>query len=560
MADLRITDLPALTAALLQATDPLAIADTSASETKKITAKDLVQSAVALIDDGSIPSAKVSVAIAPGTIGTTELADNAVTDAKLADSSSATLQSGLPASGAYIGQLAVDTATNKASIWDGSAWVAFKAAGSINSITGDTSGVVRVTASQSGDSVTLATYLADATEARQVLIGPTNTTGAVQLRQLIGTDLPLATTTSIGAVQVNGSGLAMSGDQIVIDNSVTPTEGTSVYGVVEYDASGLVTSGRAITSADLPRASTGNPGAIQPGTDFTIGVNGTLNHSNSVSPGTGTKVSYNASGLITSSSVLTENDVPALPASKITSGTFPTERIADRSITDLKLADYATSYIQDTQPAGTNHFHGQLWLNPLAQQIRMWDGNVWVPIGVGALAEQNLRFCGLFDATNGHITVLTTFGVEAGFNVGDVIPTATAQLTGAYFVSETSGNGTGVTPGVTYDPGDWCVCLGVAQGWQRIDTLNGGGGGGGSLDSLADVTITTPGAGQVLTYDGSFWINQTPVSASETVKGIIQLATNAEVQTGTDALKAITPKTLADNYLAKNIANLPALP
>ena len=48
--------------------------------------------------------------------------------------------------------------------------------------------------------------------------------------------------------------------------------------------------------------------------------------------------------------------------------------------------------------------------------------------------------------------------------------------------------------------------------------------------------------------------------ASETVKGIIQLATDAEVKTGTDALKTITPKTLADNYLAKNIANLPALP
>jgi hypothetical protein len=101
--------------------------------------------------------------------------------------------------------------------------------------------------------------------------------------------------------------------------------------------------------------------------------------------------------------------------------------------------------------------------------------------------------------------------------------------------------------------------LGVAQGWQRIDTLSGGGGGG-SLDSLADVTITTPGPGQVLVYDGAFWVNQAIQSASSTVKGIIQLATDAEIKTGTDTLKAVVPKTLADNYVAKNIATLPALP
>ena len=560
MADLRITDLPALTAALLQASDPIAIADESASETKKISAKEFVQGAVGLIDAGSIPSDKVSLTIPAGSVGTTELVDNSVTAAKLADSSTATLQAGLPATGAYIGQLAVDTGTNAVSIWDGSSWVAFKAAGSINSITGDATGVVRLDVTQTGDTAALNTYLTDATAARQILIGPTGGAGAVTLRQLIGADLPLATSTSIGAVQVDGNGLTMSGNLVAINNAVTPTAGGAVYGVVQYDAYGLVTAGRAIESADLPRAAVGIPGAIQPGTDFAIGVNGTLNHSNAIAPGTATKVTYNASGHITSAAALVASDIPSLDATKISSGTFSADRIADGSITGLKLADYATSYIQDTQPTGTNHFHGQLWLNPLAQQIRMWDGNVWVPIGVGALSEQNLRFCGLFDATDGKIKILTSFGTNAGFNVGDVIPTATEQLTGAYFVCETAGNGTAVTPGVSYDPGDWVVCLGVAQGWERVDTLNSGGGGGGSLDSLADVTITTPGAGQVLTYNGTIWINQTLVSASETVKGIIQLATDAEVKTGTDALKTITPKTLADNYLAKDISTLPALP
>jgi len=50
MADLRISQLPALAGAVLQSDDALAIVDLSASETKKLTAKDLIQSGVALID------------------------------------------------------------------------------------------------------------------------------------------------------------------------------------------------------------------------------------------------------------------------------------------------------------------------------------------------------------------------------------------------------------------------------------------------------------------------------------------------------------------------------
>ena len=48
--------------------------------------------------------------------------------------------------------------------------------------------------------------------------------------------------------------------------------------------------------------------------------------------------------------------------------------------------------------------------------------------------------------------------------------------------------------------------------------------------------------------------------ASETEKGIIQLATAAEVLAGTDLVKAVTPKQAADHYIAKNIALLSALP
>ncbi len=74
MADLKITALPALVEAGVQSVDVLALADLSATETKKITVKDLVAAGVALIDDADIPGAKV------GTLGTDQVATGAIQD------------------------------------------------------------------------------------------------------------------------------------------------------------------------------------------------------------------------------------------------------------------------------------------------------------------------------------------------------------------------------------------------------------------------------------------------------------------------------------------------
>ena len=514
MADLRISQLPVLTGALLQADDPLAVADLSASETKQITAKEFVQGAVALIDAGSIPGDKVNVTLTAGSVGTTELADKAVTAIKLADSSSAVIGAGLPVAGAYIGQIAVDSGTNQASIWDGTVWQPFQTG--IVSITGGTVGPVTTNVTLVGTSASVLAQVDDATGAGQFLAGPATSGGAFSRRTIVTSDLPLATsaTPGIAAVPV-GEGLRVDGGvsgleaNLEIANDVTPS---SANHVVTYDAKGLVTGGRVLQSSDLPIATAGSTGAIATGTEFSAAAGGVLRHFNQVAAGVATKVSYDAQGHITAALQLLSSDIPDLPATILTSGILPADRVGDDSITADKLADYSTAYIQDIAPPNTGNTIGQLWLNPLAQQIRMWDGNVWVPIGVGALSEQNLRFCGLFDASTGIITVLTTFGIDAGFVAGDVIPAASEQRTGVYFVCEVAGNGVAVTPYVTYDPGDWIVCLGVSQGWQRVDTLNSGGGGGGAstLDELTDVDVGTAQDNQVLTYNASSgnWINQ----------------------------------------------------
>jgi len=86
MADLKISQLPALAEADLAATDELAVVDGSASETKKITAKALVERGVALIDAGSIPSAALA-SLGANTVVTASITDANVTNAKLANSS-----------------------------------------------------------------------------------------------------------------------------------------------------------------------------------------------------------------------------------------------------------------------------------------------------------------------------------------------------------------------------------------------------------------------------------------------------------------------------------------
>ena len=646
MADLRISELPGLNGPSLDSSDLFPVTDLSASQTKKISAKDLVQYGVALIDAKSIPVDKFDIVLAAGSVGTLALANGSITAQKLADNSSGVIGGVLPAVGDAIGQIAVDTTNDTLHLWTGSAWLKVKAAGSVNDVKGTTSGLVLIGTTQSGDEVTVSASIAPSTGARQFLAGPTAGAGAYTSRQIIGTDLPIATNVSLGGVAA-GPGLTVNaGGTLEIDNAVAIG---STRSLVTYDAKGLVQSGSPIQPSDLPAATAGAQGAVFPGPSLVVS-GGQLDVSNRITPGTYAKVTVDTYGLVSAGAPLTSVDIPAIDASKITSGQLAAAQIGDRSITEPKLADYAIAYIQDTIPAaaGGSHHIGMLWLNPLAQQIRMWDGNVWVPIGVGALSEQNLRFCGLFDASTGKIAVVTKLGLDAGFKVGDTIPVTTEQLTGAYFVANTPGNGTAQTTGITYDNGDWIVSISVAQGWQRVDTLNSAGGGGGAstLDGLVDVTAPSPATGQALIFNGVNWgssplpvataaakgiielatqaevttgtdtvravtpatlkgfvdaavatgtaaataptgpasgqmwvdiskappvtnvwdgtkwvqVGATPADSSETVKGVVELATTAEVDAGTDTVRAVTPKTLADNYLAKNNANLAPLP
>jgi len=519
VADKKISELTALTGALNTA-DALAIVDDSASQTKKISPKELLERSFILIDDDSIPAAKVDgLAIADGSVTTAKLADSSVTAAKLANNSSGVVGSTLPGSGVRVGQVALETTGGKFYCWDGSQWVAVKAAGSVNTITTTTGGLLEVVITQTGDSVNIIVEHADTTGAAQFLAGPTAAAGAVSARVIIGDDLPTAGASTKGAVTVTGDGLRVDGDHLEIDNDISPSNG---FQLGEFNSKGLAIDTRAIAAADLPIATDTTNGVVKPGADLGVSADGTINPIDRMAGGTYTKLTVNNAGIATAGSVLSASDIPDLSADQITSGQLPPSVIGDRSITEIKLADYSTCLVQEGAPSG-DYKLGQLWFTPSTSQLRVYgrgsSGDLWLSVGFGALQAQNLRWAGTVNADTSTITTLTDIGISEGLTAGGPIPTPSDELSGLYFVVDTAGSSITI-PNVNGDlctEGDWILYIDQAQGAIHLDISAGGGGGGGGaskLNDLTDVDLNTVEDDQLLQYDSitGMWKNVSLIS------------------------------------------------
>ena len=468
MADLKISQLAALAGANLAAGDLLPVVDVSASETKKITITDAIGYGVTLIADATIPGAKIvfnsasipGSALANSAVGTTQLADDGVTAAKLANESTVDLVTTLPASGAFTGQLALDTDDLKVYCWDGSAWQSFKAAGSVNSVAGSTTGIVNVVVSTVGDTVTVSATLDNTSAANQFLAGPTGAAGAPTYRAIDPLDLPTASTTSKGAVQVNGEGLRMDGNVIEVNNDVVASG--AIYSVVNYDSKGLITAGRAIQSADLPAATSGAIGGVYPGTGLSVAGGGQLNHTNTVTAATATKITYDAQGHVTGGAALLAADIPDLDASKITTGSIATARLGDDSVTGAKLANSSTAQFGANQPIA--QYTGQLYFNSLTRDIFIWDGNVWQPIGISV---GEIILAGTYNASTNLISAVTPEGAAIALAVGQPLPASASGNTRYYVVVSTAGTGTAPAPTVALAPPD--ILLSTGSSWVEVD-------------------------------------------------------------------------------------------
>ncbi len=501
MADLKISDLSALSGGDLVAADELAIVDDSASETKKITVSDLLQGifvsggsnnpATGVIADNTIRSAAINfsdgsvpgAAIVDGGVTALKIASDAVTAAKIADNVIVKLVSAVPTSaspGDYIGQLVLVTSNDpiadqyKLYVWDNTGWRGIKAPGSVNAFT-DTSGKINITTAVSAGTATITASLPNTSSSAQFLAGPPASGGVVDYRQIAIADLPTAITGTKGIVTVDGGGLSLIDGTIAINNSVTAS---STKHLVTYDANGLVTGGSVISSSDLPKASSSALGAVIASDGLTVDANGNLSIDSTgftTGPGTYTKVTVTSKGLVSAGDTLAAADIPDHSAAKLTSGTIGSSLIANDSITAAKLANEATTKFGGAAssdnvtifPAGD--FKGQFFYDETTQDLYIYTGSAFVPITV---LSGNLVNAGAYNANTNQMSSVTSAGSAAGFSVGSALPAPAVTNLNHYVVVDTSGTGSGAAPAVALAPPDMLLSQGVGTEYSLIDVSN----------------------------------------------------------------------------------------
>jgi hypothetical protein len=372
--------------------------------------------------------------IATGAVTTDELGAASVTAAKLAANSATVVSGNVPTGvGAFVGQQWTNTNTGLVYIWDGSVW---NQQTGVRSFAFSDSTPLTFSAAVSASGLATVTTGLDTQTAATVFAGPTTGSAAAPtFRALAGTDLPVATS--------------------------------------------------------------GATGVVRPGTGLSVLGTGVLNHSNTATAGTYTKVTIDAQGHVTLASNLIAADIPNIDASKITTGTFSGEFLGPNSVSATQLADYGIAQVNENAP--TPEFAGQWWINPSDRSAYIWIGVVspvpngyWLLVGYGSPTQLNIRFGGTYNATTNLVVSLNQYGTEAGLTIGQALTTPNTQNNGVYLICTTGGTGTTPAPTVSLAAGDWVLSQGTGTNWTKIAVVSGATGTFNDYDILSDGTYFTP--------------------------------------------------------------------
>ena len=437
-----------------------------------ITSTQLANNAVGTdqIANGAVTAAKLSGTLASASIAddaiiTAKIADDAVDSTKLAanavDASALAnnaVDSGAIATSAVIEAKIAANAVVNAKIADGTITAAKLNTSNIDRSLNVASGNLGI-----NNTVTAATRSGITYNAQGLITGTVD---------LAAGDLPKATTSAVGGVSV-GTGLSVNGSGVLsVSNSVTAN--TSGATKVTYNAQGAITGSASLVAGDLPVATTSAKGAVQitSGGGLTVDGSGNLITSTSgVTPGTYQSVVVNNKGVITSGAALTAALVPDLAASKITTGTIDAARIGTDSIDGSKLSNNSTTIFQSISQDGypTALFSGQILFDTVTEDAFIWDGTAWQAITT--LTKGSLVFGGTYNANTSKMVSTTSAGIAAGLAVGSNLPTASATTDGVYVVVSTSGTPGAPAPVVALAPPDYILGVTNSAGssWNEID-------------------------------------------------------------------------------------------
>jgi hypothetical protein len=425
----------------------------------------------------------VEAALADGAVTVNKIAISGVTASKLADNSSTIVALGAPiTAGAFIGQQYQDTATDFVYVWDGDTWERIAALSTIDFV--DSTPITFAVSYPDNYSATVTTTLEDQA-ANSFFSGPS-------------------------------SGVAAA-----------PTF-------------------RAIVSSDLPIATDGTVGAMEPGTGLAVDGAGTLNHSNSTVPGSyAGAVTIDEQGHVVSAfETLQASDIPDLDASKIISGSFGSSFLAPGSVTASQLADYGIAQISSTAP--TPEFAGQWWVNPNDRSAYIWVGEVepaiqgyWLNLGYGSPTQLNLRFGGTYNASGNTVQSLNPFGAEAGIVVGSGLPSPNTSNNGVYLVVTAAGTGVTPAPAESLAVGNWILSQGVGTNWTPVD-LGIVGETISDNDVLVNGGALTPAASGVASqedFNEELW-GKVQIATSVTA-GIVRASSIIAVASGTGSMSIV---------------------
>jgi len=489
VADQKITQLNALLAADAQATvDVLPVADVSTAETKKITLADAVTSGIGSIANNTIPGAKLqngsvtATQIGTGVVGTTQLTDSGITTAKINDGAVTTAKiaadavtaTEIAANAIGSSELA-DNAVDTAAIQNNAVTTAKVADGSITAakiapgVLGDTQiADGSITSSKLADgAVTTAKIADDGVTSAKLATGAVDTTA-------LGSAAVTAAKIADGTVTAAKLANDLDGSEFLAQAPNTVLAGpTSGANAVPGFRALTATDIPLLTASNLPIAATGVRGSVSVGTGLSADGSGVLSISNTVAGATATKVTYNSSGLITASASLADTDIPALDASKITTGTFGTSLIANSAITGAKIANESTVLFGGAgSTAGVvtfpnAQFKGQYFYDELNQDLYIWSGSAWLPV---TIISGELIYAGTYNASVNQVASITSAGGAVGLTVGVALPAASSSNSRYYLVVSDSGTGSGNAPAEPLAPPDMILSNGTS--WDLIDVSN----------------------------------------------------------------------------------------
>ncbi len=383
MSDQRITQLTPLPKAGISATDVLPIADVSASQTKKVTAKDLVDAGLDLISVSSIDIDKINQASATK-LDTAALANDAVTAAKLANDSSIAVQTTTPVDDNFEGRGYFNSTTGELQVFDG---------GTYRPTLASTAGIgdLQVTTAKLADgAVTTAkvTSLGTSAYADGSVATSKLADGAVTAAK-IATDTITASQIAPGAVNTSElAGAAVTYNKIQNVSATNRVLGRSSAGAGSVEEIPVTAAGLALlddADAAAQRATLGlgtvatGDGTWVDGSSFS-GTSSGVNTGDQTITLTGDVVGTGTGTIVTSLTV------GVIAGGAIAADAVTTAKIADDAVTAAKLADSSAAIVAAASPSGVGAFIGQQWFNTNTGQEFTWAGSAWVQqSGIGTI-------------------------------------------------------------------------------------------------------------------------------------------------------------------------------